>query len=154
VGQDPANAQNRAILEQRVRQMLAQMARRQLGLNDEQVRQLRGVDQRFEQQRRQLQREEQQTRRALRFALQDSANRDTAKVSQQISQLIQFQRRRADLLDAEQKELAAFLTPMQRGKYLGLQEQVRRRVEQQLQGVPGGRGLPPGAPPPGARPPL
>jgi hypothetical protein len=36
---------------------------------------------------------------------------------------------RVDLQIEEQREFAAFMTPLQRAKYAALQEQLRRRVE-------------------------
>ena len=38
--------------------------------------------------------------------------------------------KRADLLEAEQKELSTFLTPLQRAQYLGLKEQLDRKILQ------------------------
>jgi hypothetical protein len=37
---------------------------------------------------------------------------------------------RVDLQEQEQKELAGFLTPLQRAKYFALEQQVRQRVNQ------------------------
>jgi hypothetical protein len=44
-----------------------------------------------------------------------------------------------DLVAREQKELGAFMTPLQRAKYMALQEQVRRRFEQMARAQRGGR---------------
>jgi hypothetical protein len=43
---------------------------------------------------------------------------------------IRVQRSRLDLLETEQRELSAFLTPTQRAKYMGMQEQLRRRADE------------------------
>jgi len=51
-------------------------------------------------------------------------------VNQLLRDMARIQRDRLDLLDNEQADLAKFLTPVQRAQYLGLQEQVRRRVEE------------------------
>jgi Spy/CpxP family protein refolding chaperone len=139
--QPPAG--ERVALERQVKQTIARVVRRQLNLNDQQMAQLTRVDQKFEVQKRQLEREERMTRQGLRVAMLDSANADSAKFSQSIAQLIQFQRRRADILEGEQKELSGFLTPRQRAQYLAIQEQVRRRLEQAGRGGP-----PPVGPPP------
>jgi uncharacterized protein YlxW (UPF0749 family) len=50
-------------------------------------------------------------------------------IAQQLDTLLQLERQRIDLLESEQKELATFLTPLQRAKYQALQEQLRRRLE-------------------------
>jgi len=43
------------------------------------------------------------------------------------------------LIEAEQKELAAFLTPVQRARYIALQAQFRNRAEQLSRQNSGGR---------------
>jgi len=121
-------------LAKRVRQAFAGVVRTRLNLNDDQARQLQTTDQRFQKQRNQIGREERQTRAALAAALADSAGTpDQAKISQYMDQLIQVQHRRADLLEAEQKELGGFLTPLQRAQYLALREQLNRRVRDMVQ---------------------
>jgi hypothetical protein len=67
---------------------------------------------------------------ALRDALRDSTHANQSQVSGYLDQLVELQHQRSDLVDQEQKELAQFMTPVQRARYTALQEQVRRRVEQ------------------------
>jgi hypothetical protein len=128
--QPGAAGANRAQLERRFQQMLYQATRRRVGLSDAQMNQLVPINRRFEQQRRQLQREERQTRLSLRDAMRDSAQADQGRISGYMDRLVQLQRQRADLLEQEQKDLAQFMTPLQRARYTALQEQVRRRMEQ------------------------
>lgn len=142
--QQPAN---RAALEQRVRQALARVARERIKLTDDQMRQLAQVDQQFAVQRRQLNRDERDTRLALAAAMRDTVSPDQAKISSYIDQLIAAQRKRIDLVAAEQKELSAFMSPLQRAQYQALQERVRRRLEQLRAGGPPA-GAPAGPPPP------
>jgi protein CpxP len=135
LGQPPAGANapaNRQELERRVRQALARVTRRQLALTDAQMTQLGQVDAKYERQRRQLIQQQRQNRLALRAAMLDTAGANQTQVAQHMDRLIQLERQRVDLLEAEQKDLAAFLTPLQRAKYQALQEQVRRRVEQAM----------------------
>jgi hypothetical protein len=61
--------------------------------------------------------------------------------------LVQAQRRRADLFEAEQKELSGFLTPLQRARFTVLQENLARRLQQVQQTT-----TPPGPPPPATPP--
>lgn len=122
--------ENRAQLQQRVQQRLWQMTQRRVGLTDAQMNRLAPIHQRFEGQRRNITREERQTRLALRDALRDSTHADQSRVSGYLDRLVELQHQRSDLLDQEQKELAQFMTPVQRARYTALQEQVRRRVEQ------------------------
>lgn len=121
---------NRAQLERQFQQMLFQMTRRRVGLTDAQMNQLVPVNRRFEMQRRDLQRQERETRVALRDAMRDSSQADQGKISGYLDQLVQLQRQRVELFAQEQRDLAQFMTPLQRARYSALQEQVRRRVEQ------------------------
>lgn len=130
-------------MERQVRQAIARAVRKQLNLNDEQMGKLQRANGKFEQQQRQLLREEGETRRSLRAAMEDTTAREQnqPKIGQYLDQLVQIQHKRADLLDSEQKELAGFLTPMQRAQFLALRERITRRL-QEAQSAP-----PPGPPP-------
>jgi hypothetical protein len=142
-GQPPAERQ---MLQRQVRQAFAKAVRRQLDLNDEQMRKLQSVDFKYERQRVALLRDERQARLGLKAAMDDSASVDQAKVETYLSQLVKAQRTRADLLEGEQKELAGFLNPLQRAKYFAMKERLNRRM-QELAQPEGGRG-PLGPPPP------
>jgi periplasmic protein CpxP/Spy len=122
--------QNRQQLQRQLQQRLWQMTQRRVGLTDAQMNRLAPVHQRFEAQRRSLTREERQTRVALRDALRDSTHADQAQVGGYLDHLVQLQRQRADLVEQEQRELAQFMTPVQRARYTALQEQVRQRIQQ------------------------
>src|SRR4051794_21938988 len=127
----PAGAADQQALVRQVRKRFEALVRRQLALTDDQARRLAGVESRIQPQRNKLARDEHQTRQALRAAMLDStAAPDQAKISQYLADLVQAQRRRADLLDAEQKELSAFLTPLQRAKYQGLHDQLNKRIQE------------------------
>lgn len=126
-------------LVRELRQRFNATVQRQLNLNDENARRLERVDREFEQQRTQLRRDEREARLGLQAALADTANVDQAKIAQYMDQLTRGQRRRADILEAEQKELSTFLTPLQRAKLQGLREQLQLRVRQIQQQNGGGR---------------
>jgi len=123
----------RARLEGDIRGGFARAVRERVGLSDAQMRQLGPLSQRHEQQRRRLQLEERDTRTALRVAVRAYQPADSAKVGQLLQNLIDIQRRRVQLLEVEQRDLSAMMTPVQRARYLALQEQVRRRLEQMRQ---------------------
>lgn len=153
-GPPPSGAQ-RDSLEARVRARMAQMMRNQLGLNEEQVRMLQRANRRFEGQRRELLERERQVRLELRAALAAGDSASQPRVGELLDRTMQLQRQRLELLEAEQKELATFLTPVQRARLFGLQEQLQRRMsELREQGPPPGARRP-GAPMPraGRRPP-
>jgi Spy/CpxP family protein refolding chaperone len=136
---DTGDVAGRQAIAAKIRQQFAAVVRRQLNLSDEKWRQFERVDRQFQKQRNQIQRDERQTRIALKTAMQDTANVDQAKIAQYLNELTQAQRRRADLLDAEQKELSGFLTPLQRAKLQALREQLNRRVLQMQQQAGAGR---------------
>lgn len=136
----------RQALQRRVRQAFAGVVRRQLNLDAAKMQQLQRVDQKYEQQRREVLRSEREARFNLKAAMQDSAGHpDQDKIAQYMDQLVHGQRQRADLLEGEQKELAAFLSPLQRAQYFALKERVARKLmELQPDSVAGRRGgLPP-----------
>lgn len=113
------------------RDMRAAFARRVqqvLGASDEQMRRLAPINRRFEDQRRAMLLDERAVRGELRRELR-AATPDEAKVGQLLDRLFASQRRRLELVEQEQRELAAVLTPSQRARYLVLQQEVRRRVE-------------------------
>ena len=136
---------NREQMELRVRMRLANLLRTRLGLTDDGMRQLSEVNQRFDRQRRDLLRREMMTRRTVREEVLKGDSADNARVEQLMKEQFKIEHERIDLTEAEQVELSKFLTPVQRARYLGVQEQVRREMDQLR-----GRGMQPmGDPPPG-----
>ena len=119
----------RQALEQRVRQQMAAVVQKRLGLNADQMRRLGEVNRDMEGERRLFNQQERDARIALRTEVMrgDSANQD--RVARYIDQLIDVQRRRIELLAREQRALAAFMSPTQRAQYLAIQDQLRRRME-------------------------
>ena len=139
----PGDAGNRRVLAMQVRQAFFGVVRRQLNLSDAQAARLEGVDRRFRQQRNQIQRDDHLARLGLAAAMQDSTSPpDQVQIASYMDQLVQGQHRRAALLEAEQVELAAFLTPLQRARYQALNEQLNRRIAQ-LRQNPAGAVVPP-----------
>jgi hypothetical protein len=132
---DSAPARRQA-LEQRLRQRMAAVVQQRLGLTADQMRRLGEVNRDMEAQRRLLHQQERDVRIGLRAEVMrgDSANQD--RVARFVDQLIEVQRQRIDLVGREQRALAGFMTPVQRAKYLALQDQLRRRMEE-MRGRPG-----------------
>lgn len=146
-------AARRDSLMLRARERMGEVVQRQLQLSDEQTRRLRTVAARLEPRRRALIAEELAVRTALRAQIAAGDSASDAEITALLSRMIEVQRARAGLMETEQQELGAFLTPLQRAKYLGIEEQMRLRAEQ-LQGRPmPGQGPPPGMMP-GQGPPL
>jgi Spy/CpxP family protein refolding chaperone len=120
---------DRAQLEQRFKQRLASVVQKQLGLTDDQTRRLADVNQKYETKRMDLLRRDRETRVAIRKELDDSTAANEDHVNQLLQEWRRIDRERFELVDSEQADLAKFLSPSQRARYLGIQEQVRRRVE-------------------------
>ena len=116
--------------EQRLRQRVAAIVREQLGLDEAQVRQLRETSARYEGERRQLALRDRELRQQLRDELQGGASANQDRVSRALDRMLEVQRTRVDIVEREQRDLAKFLTPVQRAKYLVLQDQLRRRLEE------------------------
>ena len=144
----PPTAAQRADMEERFHARIAEIVQRELKLSPDQAQRLQAVTRQFEAQRRPLFEREVALRRTLRRELTGGESADQALVESVLGELLQLQRRRLDTVAAEQRALAEFLTPVQRARYLALQENLRARVEQQRRHD--GR---PGAPPVRATPP-
>ena len=141
-GQNP----RREMLEQRLRERTGDLVRRRLQLTDAQMKQLQATNRQFEQQRGSLLMREREMRRSLREEILAGEKANQNRVAQLLDQTLQLERQRLDLVQSEQRELAKFLTPVQRAKLFGLQNELRRRA-QELRGGPGQRrNGPPGGP--------
>jgi Spy/CpxP family protein refolding chaperone len=117
-------------LERRLHQRMLDVTRSRLGLTQEQVDKLSATSQRYEQQRRSLAQRERSLRLELRAQLRRGDSADQSRVAQLLDQTLQAQQERLELYRKEQSDLSAFMTPVQRAKYMGLEEQMRSRVEE------------------------
>lgn len=125
----PPGPQRREMLERQLRERTGEMVKRRLELTDGEMTRLQSTNRQFEQQRMALFARERETRRALRQEMlaEDKANQ--SRVAELLDQTLAIERQRLDLLQSEQRELAKFLTPVQRAKLLGLQTELRRRAQ-------------------------
>ena len=153
---DSAGTQRRAALEGQVRQRIAVMVKQRLQLSDAQAQQLQETEGRFELRRRDLMQREQGLRQDLRQQLTPGVAADEQRVASLLDQIMAVHRERVTMTEQEQRDLARFLTPIQRAKYLGLQGELRNRIEGMRQGGRAGRPGRAGAGqrPPGRRPPM
>jgi periplasmic protein CpxP/Spy len=104
--------------------------RKRLQLTDEQFTRLRAVARRMENERRMLRIDEGSTRASLRRELLAGEDANDSTVAAMLDRLPSIDRRRIDLMEREQSELAKFLSPVQRAKYIGLQDELRRSMEE------------------------
>ena len=126
---DTVAAQRRAELERQVRTRIAAVVKERLDLTDAQAQQLQEVEGRSEQRRRDLMQREMRLRRDLRQQLSPGVAADQQRVASLLDQIMAVHRERVAITEQEQRELARFLTPVQRAKYLGLQGELRNRIE-------------------------
>ena len=124
---------DRAALEQQVRARLGQMMKKQMGLTDAQMSKLQETNRKFDEKRRLLVDQERDVRMSLRDEMLNPDSSRSAQVSGLLDRVVRVQRQRVDLLEQEQKELSGFLTPLQRAKYYGAEEQMRRRMQNMRQ---------------------
>ena len=117
-------------LQQQIRQSLWRVTKQQLGFSDEQMLRLERTTQRYDMQRRSLAQQERAARVTLRTEMLADTAADQAAIAAALDQMHAVQLRRLDLQGEEQKELATFMTPLQRARFTILQEQVRRRLQE------------------------
>ena len=152
-GQNP----NREATEQRVRERMATVIQTRLGLTDEQMKKLGETNRRFDERRRLLHDQERDIRMGMRDEMLLGEKASQQKVGELLDRLLKVQRQRLDVVEQEQKELAGFLTPIQRVRFHALQDQMRKfRDEMQRGGGDRagrrGRAGPPPQRPPGGPP--
>ena len=94
------------------------------------MRQLGEVNNRFERDRMILLRDERRVRQSLRAEVLAGDSANQSKVSGLLDQALKIQQRRLELTAEEQRELSAFMTPVQRAKYFAIQDDLRRRMEE------------------------
>jgi hypothetical protein len=136
-------------LERQFRERFADVVQRRLRLSNVQMRQLGQVNNRFERERMQLMRDERMMRQALRAEVLAGDSANQPRVAELLDEAMRIQRARLDITEREQRELAAFMTPLQRAQYVTIQDELRRRLEDiRQQRRPGAPGMA------GRRPPL
>jgi periplasmic protein CpxP/Spy len=127
---DSTSRRSGRAIEEQLQQRIATIMRERLALNDEQLQQLVEVTRRFERERMQVRGEDYRMRMAMRTQLLAGDTASQERVAELLEQMPRVERRKIDLMEAEQRELAKFLTPVQRARYIALQEEIRRNMEQ------------------------
>jgi uncharacterized protein (DUF927 family) len=110
---------------------MAAVTQQRLGLTDSQMSQLEQSNSKFAPQLTQLIATERDTRRQLRMEL-TSQTPNQQHVGALIDQTINLQKQRVALVESEQKDLARFMTPVQRAQYVALQTEFRRRAQEMV----------------------
>jgi periplasmic protein CpxP/Spy len=126
----------RAAMEQQLRRALWTATKRRVGLTEPQMARLGDVTRALEPRRASLMQRERTARRALREEM-TAAQPNQARVGELLDEMQRVQRARLELVESEQRQLAAFMSPVQRARYFALQEQFRRRLEEMRRGEAG-----------------
>ena len=134
---EPVAKANRPELEQQFRERVARLTQQRLGLTDPQMQQLQQSNARFAPQLNQVANQERETRRQLRQEM-TASQPNQQHVSDLLDNALRLQRQRITIIEAEQKDLARFMAPVQRARYIALQQQFRKRA-QELAGQNGGQ---------------
>lgn len=120
----------RPALEQQFRERVAKLTQDRVGLNDAQMAQLEQSNARFAPQLAQVAAQEKETRRQLRVEMTSGAQPNQQHVSDLLDASLRLQKQRIAIIEEEQKDLARFMTPVQRARYIALQQQFRRRAQE------------------------
>ncbi len=134
----PAPTGNRPALERQFRERTARLAQQRLGLTNDQLEKLERSNARFAPQLRQLAAQERDTRDQLRQEMMAGNSANQQHVSDLLDASVRLQKQRIAVVESEQKDLAAFLTPVQRARYIFLQAQFKKRADE-LRGPGAGR---------------
>lgn len=126
-------------MQNKFRERLGQIVKTQLGLTDAQYQKVVAVNAKYEGQRFTLMQQERELRITIRDEVLRGDQADQKRIDRLIGEMFKVQQQRLDILQNEQKDLSAFLTPLQRAKYLGIQEQVRKRLQKMRE--EGGQGM-------------
>jgi cytochrome c-type biogenesis protein CcmH/NrfF len=121
---------NRPALEQQFKERAAKLAQQRLGLTDAQLEKLEQSNARFAPQLRQLAVQERDIRTQLRQEMTAGNSANQQHVSDLLDASIRIQKQRIAVVESEQKDLAGFLTPVQRARYVFLQAQFKKRADE------------------------
>lgn len=124
----PPDSAERERLQQQIEDRFSQVVQQQLRLSNDQVVRLRGTEERFRARRRELVRRQLQ----LRFALNGQMCPGCAADPDSVRNLMDgLEANRGELFRMQQdqdREMAAYLTPVQRAQYQMLRERLLRRL--------------------------
>lgn len=121
-----------------LRQALARAVRQRLNLSDDQANKLMDVNRRFGDERINLARNELRIRRDLRQSIATGDSSRSPATARLLDELLDVQRQRLEMQQKEQQALSEFLTPEQRARYIGMMDQLRRRIQARADSARGG----------------
>jgi hypothetical protein len=145
--QDPGQPSPRAEqLRKQIEARFTARVKQDLGLSDQQTERLRGTTSTYLQRRRELERQERELKSALAGQLRPGVAADADSVSRLTDALLELKVSYAQSFREENRELAGFLSPVQRAQFQVLRERLLTRIEDvriQRQARTGQRGVQP-----------
>jgi Spy/CpxP family protein refolding chaperone len=114
-------------LRQRIRQRWNEHVRTTLRLNDEQTTKLQGTEQRFEQQRQPLRARQREITATLNGELA-AGTPNQERVKDLVNERQENQRKLQEINRSEDREMQAYLSPVQRARY----QEERRRFQERV----------------------
>ncbi|HXF95523.1 MAG TPA: hypothetical protein VNI61_05420 [Gemmatimonadales bacterium] len=137
----PPDSARRAALRAQIERRFAEHVRRELGLTDDQAAKLRATQERYGERRRALLERQRELRQALGAQMRPGQAANPDSVRQLMDAL---QAGRAELFKLEQeedREMATYLSPVQRARFQMMRERFLQRVQELRRGREwGGRG--------------
>lgn len=125
---------------QPMHERMTQMLKQRLGLTDQQVTKLEAAHQKHAEQQRTLRDQAREIRMALRDEMLRTDTARSAQLNSLLDRQMQLGRQRLELAEAQQKELAMFLSPIQRVKLGAAVGAMRHRRMGERMGRRGGHG--------------
>jgi hypothetical protein len=127
--QDTSREPKADSLRARIEERFAARVQEQLGLNNQQTTRLKATSQTFGARRRELRQRERQVREALWNQLQPGVAASGDSVTKLTDAMTELKLRSAQTARDEMKELATFLSPVQRARLYLMREQFHDRVK-------------------------
>lgn len=142
---DGADSLQAAQIRQQIETRFGQQIQATLGLSNEQAAKLRTTFQAYNPKRRALEQDERGIKRALQDQLRPGIAANSDSVNTLVNRLLDNKVTYARTFVDEDKEMAKYLTPVQRAQYQMLRERLMARIEQirqqRQQRMQGGAGL-------------
>ena len=131
LAQDDADGDPQAArMRQQIETRFAQQIQSTLGLSDEQAVKLRGTFNTYAPKRRAMEQEERGLKRALQGQLRPGIAANSDSVGKLVDRLLELKVTYAKSFVEEDREMARFLTPVQRAQYQMLRERLMARIEE------------------------
>jgi periplasmic protein CpxP/Spy len=131
-------------LRHRIEERFASRVQEQLGLTNEQTSKLRATSERFASRRRESHTRHRQLREALSAQLRPGVAANQDSVAKLTDAMIELRIAAAQTTRDEMREVAKFLTPVQRARLFAMRDRLHHRMKEVREhgGMRGGKGHP------------